>query len=181
MTDFKAEVFQNEYLPAGATTVDAIVTVSSGQQGTGQGPAEMVQVIAIDTSGSMTEEGGRKMRAARSATKAAIDTIRDGVHFAVVGGNSGAYMIYPHEGLAVADATSRQAAKARVDQVQAKGGTAIGTWLQAAAYLVSQRPGAIAHTILLTDGKNQHEEQPDARLDRLLEHVLFLVLVLAVG
>ncbi len=167
MTDFTAEVFQNEYLPAGAATVDAIVTVSSGGSGTGQAQADLVQVIAIDTSGSMTEEGGRKIRAARSATKAAVDTISDGVHFAVVGGNSGAYMIYPHEGLAVADDQTRAEAKARVDRVEAKGGTAIGTWLQAAAYLTNLRPGAIAHTILLTDGKNQHEERQV--LDRTIQ------------
>ena len=46
---------------------------------------EAVEMIIIDTSGSMTEEGGRKWRAAQAATQAAIDTIRDGVHFAVVG------------------------------------------------------------------------------------------------
>jgi hypothetical protein len=161
MSDFAADVFQNEYLPAGADTVDAIVTVTSNEAGTGTaaGAVDMVQMIVIDTSGSMTEEGGRKMRAARVATKAAIDTIRDGAHFAVVGGHSSAYMIYPHEGLAVADDRTRAEARDRVDRVEAKGGTAIGTWLQAAAYLANLRPQAIAHAILLTDGKNQHEER----------------------
>lgn len=160
MSTFVAEVFQNEFLPAGAETVDAIVTVrSSGDASVAAAPAaDAVQMIVLDTSGSMTEEGGAKIRAARSATQAAIDTIRDGVHFAVVGGNGGAYMIYPHEGLAVSDARSRQEAKDRVARVEAKGGTAIGTWLQAAAYLAGLRPQAIAHAILLTDGKNQHEE-----------------------
>lgn len=167
MSDFAAEVFQNEFLPAGAETVDAIVTVRSSGGSASGGPAagtgggssvEAVQMIIIDTSGSMTEEGGRKMRAAREATKAAVDTIRDGAHFAVVGGNGGAYMIYPHEGLAVASDRTRQEAKDRVNRVEAKGGTAIGTWLQAAAYLAGLRPGAIAHAVLLTDGKNQHEE-----------------------
>ena len=135
MSDFVADVFQNEFLPAGAETVDAIVTVRSSEAGTGAPTAEAVQMIVIDTSGSMTEEGGRKIRAARAATKAAIDTIRDGAYFAVVGGNSAAYMIYPHEGLAIADDRSRADAKRRVDYVEATGGTAIGTWLQAAAYL----------------------------------------------
>ena len=160
MSDFVAEVFQNEFLPAGAETVDAIVTVKSSDAGTAPATTtDAVQMIVIDTSGSMTEEGGRKIRAARTATKAAIDTIRDGAYFAVVGGNSGAYMIYPHEGLAVADEKTRSEAKERVSRVEAKGGTAIGTWLQAAAYLAGLRPQAIAHAVLLTDGKNQHEEQ----------------------
>ena len=159
MTDFTAEVFQNEFLPAGADTIDAVVTVRSTGEGTvGLNRREAVEMIVIDTSGSMQEEGGRKMRAAKTATQAAIDTIDDGVYFAIVGGNAGAYMIYPHEGLAIADARTRQEAKQMVGRVQANGGTAIGTWLKAAAYLASLRPGAIAHSLLLTDGKNQHEE-----------------------
>jgi hypothetical protein len=160
MSDFAAEVFQNEFLPAGAETVDGIVTVRSSGEGTGAGPSstQLLQMIIIDTSGSMTEEGGRKMRAAKSATQAAIDTIRDGAHFAVIGGNSAAYMIYPHQGIALADERTRGEAKAVVNRVEAKGGTAIGTWLQAAAYLAGLQPQAIAHAVLLTDGKNQHEE-----------------------
>ncbi|MEM7340155.1 MAG: VWA domain-containing protein [Actinomycetota bacterium] len=166
MTDFVAEVFQNEYLPAGAEVVDAVVTVRSDVDTDGTGGADMVQLIVLDTSGSMNEEGGRKIRAARSATSAAIDTIADGVSFAVVGGHSSAYMIYPDEGLAVADEATRSAAKGRVDRIEASGGTAIGTWLQAAAYLANLKPGAIAHAILLTDGKNQHEER--SVLDRAI-------------
>ncbi|MEM9651231.1 MAG: VWA domain-containing protein, partial [Actinomycetota bacterium] len=159
MTSFTAEVFQNEFLPAGADTVDAVVTVrSSGEVDVGRSRKDAVEMIVIDTSGSMQEEGGRKMRAAREATKAAIDTIDDGVYFAIVGGNAGAYMIYPHEGLAIADARTREEAKQMVNRVQANGGTAIGTWLKAAGYLAGLRPGAIAHCLLLTDGKNQHEE-----------------------
>ncbi|MDH4363911.1 MAG: VWA domain-containing protein [Acidimicrobiia bacterium] len=161
MSDFNAEVFQNEFLPAGVGTVDAIVTVRScggGAAGAAAGQVDAVEIILIDTSGSMTEEGGRKWRAAQAATQAAIDTIRDGVHFAVVGGHSAAYMIYPHEGLAVADAASRAEAKTRVSMTQPQGGTAMGTWLQAGAYLAGLRPQAMAHAILLTDGKNQHEE-----------------------
>jgi hypothetical protein len=163
MSDFAAEVFQNEFLPAGAETVDAIVTVrssgsaSGGATATVAGP-ELLQMIIIDTSGSMSEESGRKLRAAKTATKAAIDTIRDGAHFAVIGGNHAAYMIYPHQGLAVADSATREEAKTVVNRVEAKGGTAIGTWLQAAAYLAGLQPQAIAHAVLLTDGKNQHEE-----------------------
>ncbi len=159
MTDFVAEVFQNEFLPAGADTIDAVVTVRSSGDGTaGASVRDAVEMIVIDTSGSMQEEGGRKMRAAKAATQAAIDTIDDGVYFAIVGGNAGAYMIYPHEGLAISDPRTREEAKQMVARTQANGGTAIGTWLKAAAYLAGLRPDAIAHCLLLTDGKNQHEE-----------------------
>ncbi len=168
MSEFSAEVFQNEYLPAGSDTVDAVVTIRSGETGAASAPASMagrdaVEIIVIDTSGSMSEEGGRKMRGALEATAAAIDTISDGVQFAVIGGNAAAYMIYPNEGLAVADPSTRDQAKSTLRRVRPKGGTAIGTWLRAAGYLASQRPGAIAHTLLLTDGKNQHED--DRTLD----------------
>ncbi|MEL6981494.1 MAG: VWA domain-containing protein, partial [Actinomycetota bacterium] len=159
MTSFTAEVFQNEFLPAGADTVDAVVTVrSSGDAMVGGDRPDSVEMIVIDTSGSMQEEGGRKMQAAKVATQAAIDTIDDGVYFAIVGGNAGAYMIYPRDGLAIANPQTRQEAKSMVSRTRANGGTAIGTWLKAAAYLAGLRPGAIAHCLLLTDGKNQHEE-----------------------
>ncbi len=159
MTSFTAEVFQNEFLPAGADTVDAVVTVrSTGEAMVGGERPDSVEMIVIDTSGSMQEEGGRKMQAAKAATQAAIDTIEDGVYFAIVGGNAGAYMIYPRDGLAIANSQTRQEAKSMVARTRANGGTAIGTWLKAAAYLAGLRPGAIAHCLLLTDGKNQHEE-----------------------
>ena len=160
MTDFSAEVFQNEFLPTGADTVDAVVTVTSSP-GASAGTSvrgDAVEIIVIDTSGSMQEEGGRKIRAAIEATQAAIDTIDDGCHFAIVGGTAGAYMIYPNEGLAVADDRTRQSAKQAVSRVRAQGGTAIGSWLRATAYLAAQRPDAIAHALLLTDGKNQNEK-----------------------
>lgn len=158
MTGFSAQVFQNEFLPAGAEVVDAVVTVQSfGDGAAPRTTAPSTEILIIDTSGSMSEEGGRKLRGAITATQAAIDTIDDGVHFAVIGGTTGAYMIYPREGLATADDQTRAAAKATVSRVRAKGGTAIGTWLMAAAYLVSKQPGGIAHALLLTDGKNQNQ------------------------
>jgi hypothetical protein len=161
---FEAEVYQNEFLPAGAEIVDAVVTVRSHVAVGGAQRTDAVEMIVIDTSGSMSEEGGRKMRAAIEATQAAVDTIDDGCHFAIVGGSAGAYMIYPNEGLAVASERTRNEAKQAVARVRPKGGTAIGSWLRAAAYLAALRPGAIAHALLLTDGKNQHESPEE--LDR---------------
>ncbi len=163
MADFKAEVFQNEYLHEGADVVDAVVTVtaSGGSGGAAAPPAgqERVEVIVIDCSGSMNEDGGLKMRAAREATMAAIDTLSDGTLFAIVAGVDGAYALYPQEAGAVAraDGQTREAAKGVVSRVRAKGGTAIGTWLTAAAGIFNGVPNSINHCILLTDGKNQSE------------------------
>ncbi len=43
---------------------------------------------------------------------------------------------------------------ASIDRLQASGGTAMGAWLKLAGQLFAQRPGDIAHAILLTDGDN---------------------------
>ncbi|NNE72720.1 MAG: VWA domain-containing protein [Acidimicrobiales bacterium] len=159
MTGFTAEVFQNEYLAAGANVVDAVVTVRATEAGgEATDPSDAVEVIVIDCSGSMREERGAKMRSAITATMAAVDHIRDGVMFAVIAGIDGAYTIYPQQpGLVRADARTREEAKAAVSQVRAKGGTAIGTWLRSAAALFESYPSSINHCILLTDGKNQSE------------------------
>jgi hypothetical protein len=157
MATFDAAVFQNEYLAPDAEVVDAVVTVTaSGGAVTTTQPT--VELLIVDVSGSMNEEGGRKIRAARTATTAAIDCIRDGVFFAVIGGRDDARLVYPAQGLAVAAPATRRDAKAAVEAVDADGGTAIGTWLDLARAVAAQVPGAIAHAILLTDGKNQHQQ-----------------------
>ena len=172
MAEFSAEVFQNEYLAHGADVVDAVITVTASGGGSTVSPTgEVVEIIVIDTSGSMSGDRGRKIVAAREATKAAIDTIRDDVLFAVVGGTHRSQLAYPdHVGLARADARTRASAKSAVDGLQAKGGTAIGSWLLAAAHLVDQAPGALAHVTLLTDGKNESES--DAELDEAIAHCM---------
>ncbi len=163
MTDFRADVFQNEYLPDGGDVVDAVVTVtSSGGDGTVAAAAagqERVEVIVIDCSGSMNEDGGAKIRAARQATMTAIDTLSDGTLFAVVAGVDGAYALYPQQAGSVERASAQTKAQAKevVSQVRAKGGTAIGTWLLAAGGIFNSVPNSINHCILLTDGKNQSE------------------------
>lgn len=159
MADFTAEVFQNEFLAATADVVDAVVTVTAAGGATaGPRRGDAVEVIVIDTSGSMAGDRGRKIVAARTATQAAIDTIDDGVLFAVVSGTQQARIVYPDQvGLARADEASRIEAKEAVSRVQAKGGTAIGSWLLAVAKLLEEAPDALAHAILLTDGKNESE------------------------
>lgn len=170
MAELTAEVFQNEYLAAGADVVDAVVTVtSSGGVHIAGNTGESVEVIVIDTSGSMAGDRGRKIVAAREATKVAIDTIADGVLFAVVSGTNQARIVYPTQvGLARSDASTRLEAKQAVGGVQAKGGTAIGSWLLATARLIEEAPGALAHCTLLTDGKN--ESETDSQLQDAIDY-----------
>ncbi|WP_317443392.1 VWA domain-containing protein [Streptomyces collinus] len=172
---FSVDVYQNEYLPEGGREVNAIVTVTATGGGTvgsavaaphlyapGQGPSAAVAIM-VDCSGSM-DYPPTKMRNARDATAAAVDTLRDGVHFAVIGGTHVAKEVYPGGGrLAVADDATREQAKQALRRLSAGGGTAIGTWLRLADRLLSSADVAIRHGILLTDGRNEHESPQDLR------------------
>jgi von Willebrand factor type A C-terminal domain/von Willebrand factor type A domain len=166
VTTFTVETYQNEYLPEGGTDVDAVVTITaSGGGGAGGGgraaTAEAVEIIIVDTSGSM-DYPKSKIRAARDATAAAIDCIRDGVWFGVIAGTQFAGQVFPVAGgLAQATPASRAAAKQAVAGLRSHGGTAIGAWLQLANTLFQSRPDAIHHAILLTDGKDESEQPQD--------------------
>ncbi|MFJ5227480.1 VWA domain-containing protein [Streptomyces sp. NPDC088400] len=176
---FSVDVYQNAYLPEGGREVNAIVTVTSTGGGTTGGvplarasatPAsapghspDAAVVIMVDCSGSM-EYPPTKMRNARDATAAAIDTLRDGVAFAIVGGTHVAKEVFPGNGrLAVANAGSRAQAKDALRRLSAGGGTAIGTWLRLADRLLASADAPIRHGILLTDGRNEHESAVDLR------------------
>ncbi|MFI9624773.1 VWA domain-containing protein [Streptomyces sp. NPDC052042] len=176
---FSVEVYQNEFLPEGGREVNAIVTVTSTGGGTtggdplpgtasaplsGPGRATgAAVVIMVDCSGSM-DYPPTKMRNARDATAAAIDTLRDGTSFAVIGGTHVAKEVYPaNGGLAVADARTRARAKEALRSLAAGGGTAVGTWLRLADRLLGAADVAIRHGILLTDGRNEHETPEDLR------------------
>ncbi|MFF8615789.1 VWA domain-containing protein [Streptomyces sp. NPDC015350] len=176
---FSVEVYQNKYLPEGGREVNAIVTVTSTGGGTTGGvplsngavpsprvpgqPSGAAVVIMVDCSGSM-DYPPTKMRNARDATAAAIDTLRDGTSFAVIGGTHVAKEVYPGNGrLAVADAQTRAQAKGALRALSAGGGTAIGTWLKLADRLLGAADVAIRHGILLTDGRNEHESPQDLR------------------
>ncbi|GHB69404.1 VWA domain-containing protein [Streptomyces xanthochromogenes] len=176
---FSVEVYQNEFLPEGGREVNAIVTVASTGGGTLGGtpfgtasaspsyipgrPPTAAVVIMVDCSGSM-EYPPTKMRNARDATAAAIDTLRDGVAFAVVSGTHIAREVYPGNGrLATADSQTRTQAKEALRKLSAGGGTAIGTWLRLADRLLASADVPIRHGILLTDGRNEHESPEDLR------------------
>ena len=156
---FSAEVDQNEFLPEGGQVVDAIITVTAqgdDLRDTGAAPSA-AEVIMIDVSGSMGVPA-KKIAEAKKATAVAIDTLRDGVAFAVVAGTAGAYMVYPADARMVPASTqTRDEAKVAVAGLRADGGTAIGRWLDLANYLFAGQQAEVKHAILLTDGQNQHE------------------------
>jgi hypothetical protein len=159
---FTAETFQNEYLATGVDTVDAVVTVAAaGDPGAGaarSGAGDRAEVIIFDTSGSMG--AGRKMQAAKDAASAAVDSLDDGVAFAIIAGDHEAKLLWPQDGrsFAVADQDDRAAAKAAIAHAEPAGGTAIGTWLDLARQLFAATTASARHAILLTDGRNEHQQ-----------------------
>lgn len=158
MAEFKAEVFQNEYLTDGGTDVHAVVSVTCSGAGEVGTAGDAAEIIIIDISTSM---GIDKMNAARAGAAVAVDQIRDGVYFAVIAGNENAYNIFPGRRdmpMTRMDANSRAAAKQAIAALRTTGGTAIGSWLNLARITFEQFPAVTQrHAILLTDGQNQGE------------------------
>jgi hypothetical protein len=165
MSNFTVETYQNEYLPLGGTEVNAIVTVTFDVASEPEVQPAAAEILIVDTSGSMGAD--RKIEAARDAAGVAVDCVRDGVLFGIVAGNDFARTLYPTAGgLAPAGAQTRAEAKTSLLGLSAKGGTAIGSWLEHAGKLFATAPGRTCHAILLTDGENQ-SETPE-KLDRTL-------------
>jgi hypothetical protein len=167
MTRFRAETYQNEYLPAGGEEVNAIVTVTAGPGGTKAPDAPAAEIIIVDTSGSM-EVPRAKFRAARLAASVAIDTLRDGTAFALIAGDDSVTQAFPGGSrLVAATPETRAAGKRAAEKLRGGGGTAIGLWLQLAGRLFRTVPDHICHAILLTDG--QDRDETPAMLDAILD------------
>lgn len=158
MSAFTADVYQNEYLPTGASEVSAIVTVASRGGEQRAVVPDAAEIVIVDKSGSMSSPS-TKIKAAREATQVAIDCIRDGVLFGVIAGAEDANVVYPKGGtLVAASEQTRKEARKAASKLEPGGGTAISTWLSLARQLFgSADPGRVCHAILLTDGKNEHE------------------------
>ncbi|MDX3226313.1 VWA domain-containing protein [Streptomyces sp. ME19-01-6] len=162
-------VDQNEYLPAaaGRAEMHAIVRVEARGLGPAAARAAASEVVVIDCSGSMAWPP-TKIMAARKATAAAVSALRDGTRFAVVQGTERAEVVYPPTGgMAIAGPDTKAAAARAAMKLAALGGTAIGTWLDLARRLHTEQPAPLRHTLLLTDGKNEHEDPGD--LARVLD------------
>jgi hypothetical protein len=157
MPTWTAEVFENEYLPADATDVHAIVSVTCADAGTAGTEGGAAEIIIVDTSGSMAQPHA-KINAARQAAAEVVEDIVDGTWFAVISGDNRAKVLYPPSGQMVrADETTRTRAREAVRHLDPSGGTAIGSWLRAATALFRTVDAAQRHAILLTDGKNETE------------------------
>jgi hypothetical protein len=154
MNQFKAEVFQNAYLPLGSPEVNAIMTVTvESALGLGSSGDKVIGII-FDTSGSM--EGG-KIHAAKDAIVRLIWMLPPETIFFVIAGGEQGVLMAP---LGKATSENKQAAIAGIKRVKAIGGTCISTWLARALEQFSMMPGAIRQCILLTDGENEKQDEP---------------------
>jgi len=162
-TGFALELSQVKYLSTSDHVMDAILNVTASG---GEAPAEAAEVLLVDCSESMGW-APTKIAAAKRATGAAIDALRDGVWFGVVQGTEFATMVYPkHAALIRADPRTRAEAKAMTSKLIAGGRTAMSTWLTLAKRLLDAHPDAVRHAVLLTDGIN--EAEPAERLTEVL-------------
>ncbi|MEU5599683.1 VWA domain-containing protein [Streptomyces sp. NPDC020298] len=179
------KVGQNKYLPAtptstgppGRAEMHAIIEVGVSDGGRGQASgrredtgAALAEVLIVDTSKSMLHPE-TKLHAAKDATVAAIRLLPDGTPFAVLSGRFDATVVHPGSGteaLAVADPRERESAEYAVRMLDADGGTAIGPWLDLARRLLHGQDAPVKHVLLLTDGRNEHDDRTDKRLEKVL-------------
>ena len=156
---FLTAVEQNEFLFRGGTEVDAVVTVESqaSDDGGADTPADAAVVVLLDCSGSMGHPWA-KLRAARQATAAAIDVLRDGTWFAIGAPTMPpTWSSLPAAAWRLRPTRPRAAAESFLRLLWPEGGTAMGEWLLTARELLDRRPSSIAQVILLTDGRNESE------------------------
>ena len=158
--DFRAETFQNEFLPAGTGEVHAIMTVTAGEGTGASASGQRVLGVLCDVSGSM--EGG-KMVAAKLAMARLVELLPPDCSFFIVTGSDGASLLCP---TARADQAGKQRAFAAIHGIRAGGGTKISNWLDAALQQFRATPNAVRQALLLTDGQN------DLADGRALEDVL---------
>src|SRR3954447_15758864 len=178
------KVGQNKYLSAGPTSAgtarqtDMHVILEVGVRSPGApapgrhraAGAALAEVLIVDTSKSMLHPE-TKLHAAKDATVAALRLLPDGTAFAVLSGRFDATVVHPGSGtevMAVAGPQERDAAEYAVRVLDADGGTAIGPWLDLARRLLHGQDAPIKHVLLLTDGRNEHDERATMRLENAL-------------
>jgi uncharacterized protein YegL len=160
---FKAEVFQNQFLPQGAREVHAImtITVQTGDSvATTPSNARLFGIIC-DTSGSM---GGGKIHAARDAMVKVVNLLPEDAYFFIVTGSSKASVICP---VSKATPDKKNWAIAAIKEIYSNGGTLMSTWLSEALEQFKKMPNAVRQALLLTDGQN--DDSDESKLNRVLQ------------
>ncbi|NWJ47511.1 MAG: VWA domain-containing protein [Chloroflexi bacterium] len=151
---FDVSAYQNPYLRTGASTMQAVVSLSledSGPVKTGSMPLALS--IIIDRSGSME---GQKIEAAKDAAIRVIQSADPSTAFMVVTFNETANVIVPPTS---ATTESKTRAIAAIRNIYSNGGTCMSTGLAAVAREMSSAQGRARKILFLTDGKNEGEKR----------------------
>src|SRR5579884_1673027 len=146
--EFKAEVFQNEYLPSGSGEVNAIVTVTAGEGPSSGSTTDRTFGIICDSSGSMQ---GAKLNAVKDAMAKLVGMLPSNCSFFIVTGCHLATVVFP---VATATPENKRSAVVAIEGIVAKGATKMSTWLNAALQEFKSTPGGVRQALLLTDGQN---------------------------
>jgi uncharacterized protein YegL len=159
-TQFKAEVFQNQFLAQGTKEVHAIMTVSANGDGVTAANSSVEKLFGVicDTSGSM---GGEKIHAARAAMVKIVELLPEDTSFFIVTGSSNANLIFP---TSKATPENKQRAIASIKKVSANGGTVISRWLSEALKQFQQMPNVLRQALLLTDGQNDDSDEDKLKM-----------------
>src|SRR5215475_10279058 len=100
MANYKAEVFQNQYMAEGASEVHAIMSVAvDGASPASTASGNKMFGILCDVSGSMS---GEKIYAAKEALSKLVQMLPENVYFFLVAGSAVGQIIFPAQ-LATAD------------------------------------------------------------------------------
>ncbi len=160
---FKAEVFQNQFLPEATREVHAIMTVTvEAGDGIAATPnnARLFGIIC-DISGSM---GGGKIHAARDAMVKVVNLLPEDAYFFIVTGASKATVICP---VSKATRDKKTWAIAAIKEIYPNGGTLMSTWLSEALEQFKKMPNAVRQALLLTDGQN--DDSDESKLNKILQ------------
>ncbi len=149
---FTAQVFQNEYLPAGAGEVHAIMTVTAAEKVEASSPQGRLFGIICDCSGSME---GQKIVAAKDAMIKLVQLLPEDCGFFIIAGEETARLI---ASLSLATPEAKRRAIEGIRTIAARGGTLISRWLLEALHQFGQAPGTLRQALLLTDGQNEPED-----------------------
>lgn len=163
MANYRAEVFQNQFLADGVSEVHAIMTVAvDGATGSAPTGGGKMFGILCDVSGSMS---GEKMHAAKEALSKLVMLLPDDIHFFLLAGSAVGQVIFPAQ---LATVESRSRALAAIRGMNAEGGTVISTWLEQALIQFRKLDGGVKQALLMTDGQN--DETDSKRLDQMIEN-----------
>jgi uncharacterized protein YegL len=163
--DFTLESFFNPYLAVGESRLDAIITVTAGVATSGAVQTvrkKKAVAYLVDTSGSMNE--ANKLQMAKVALRQAIGLLDDSCLFSIIAFDSAAHIMMP---MTPATQANKNAARERVNQLFARGGTSMSTALRAALPEFAKAGDAIPYAQFLTDGENNDEDR--AELDHALK------------